>query len=726
VTRPVPDHDLFVSYAHADDAGGWVTALVAAVAEEHARFSARPLSVFFDRDDIRAMDQWEHRILAGLRASRVLLAVLSPAYFASPYCRKEWELYLDNELARALPGEGIAPIYVVTVPGFADGAATDRWLDNLGRRQFVDLRPWFPEGAEALRRAEVRRRLEWLEGQIADRLERADRATASPTTVPPHNQNFVGRVEELRRLREELALGRVGAITAVHGIGGIGKSALAFEYAHAFAADYPGGRFLLSAAGARDLRPLIAGLAPQRGIELTEAERADPERAFARVRADLEAGPPALLVLDNVDEPALLAPEHRARYLPSGGRVHVLATTRLEPERLPGMSCLPLDTLPDDDALRLLERYRPPQGEDEWKAALRVARRLGGHALAVEVVAVYLWKNPEVSYAAYLDRLEREGLGAVEGAGQDELVVLSRHSQKLIGPLLAPTLDGLSAAETCVLQYAALLPPDHVPLPWLRELAGREYPELANEPAPGYPDPWQRLERRLSGLRLLVRGDEPRLARMHRLVQEVVGARTATAVHSRRRAEMERHALTRAKWLSGHWGGRDTEWEAVPLREYARLFIQRGERAGVRLVQLLSNVLRQHGQLIELGDLLQRAVMFGERLAARAPDSADYARDLSVSYERLGDLHMALGAPQRALGFYQKALAARERLAARAPDSADYAPAFGFPAGRWGRRWRARVIPQPTRGGAAPATSSRGWWQRGYTSPRRTCRLWNG
>jgi nucleotide-binding universal stress UspA family protein len=48
-------------------------------------------------------------------------------------------------------------------------------------------------------------------------------------------------------------------------------------------------------------------------------------------------------------------------------------------------------------------------------------RSWGGHALAVEVVAVYLWQTPEVSYADYLARLEREGLGAVEGAGRDEL-----------------------------------------------------------------------------------------------------------------------------------------------------------------------------------------------------------------------------------------------------------------------------------------------------------------
>ena len=47
--------------------------------------------------------------------------------------------------------------------------------------------------------------------------------------MPPHNRNFVGRVDELRRLRETLALDRVGAIAAVNGLGGMGKTALAFE-----------------------------------------------------------------------------------------------------------------------------------------------------------------------------------------------------------------------------------------------------------------------------------------------------------------------------------------------------------------------------------------------------------------------------------------------------------------------------------------------------------------
>ena len=50
--------------------------------------------------------------------------------------------------------------------------------------------------------------------------------------------------------------------------------------------------------------------------------------------------------------------------------------------------------------------------------------------------------------------------------------------EKLLGRLLEPTLQGLSSSELLVLEYAAVLPPDRVALPWLRELAVRTIPEL--------------------------------------------------------------------------------------------------------------------------------------------------------------------------------------------------------------------------------------------------------
>ena len=62
-----------------------------------------------------------------------------------------------------------------------------------------------------------------------------------------------------------------------------------------------------------------------------------------------------------------------------------------------------------------------------------------------------------------------------------------------------------------------------------------------------------------------------------------------------------------------------------------------------------------------------------ERLAAATPENAEFARDLSISYERLGDIEVSLGHGDTALGYSRQALAIRERLAAAAPENAEFA-----------------------------------------------------
>src|SRR5205085_3619061 len=158
------------------------------------------------------------------------------------------------------------------------------------------------------------------------------------------------------------------------------------------------------------------------------------------------------------------------------------------------------------------ERGRGEGGEargeedSEWKAALALVHRLGGHALALEVVGVFLWKNPEVTYWDYLARLEAEGAGAVEGAADVTPVeLISRHPEKFIGRLLEPTLALLTPAEMRALEYAAVLPPDMVALPWLEEMVVKDMPKAMGQEVveqggrrfkirilgpPGYPDPW--------------------------------------------------------------------------------------------------------------------------------------------------------------------------------------------------------------------------------------------
>ncbi len=421
--RPPILHDLFVSYAHIDDQGenaGHVSALVSAIEADYRRFAGSPLRVFFDRDEIRAMDDWEGRILTGLRHSKMMVAILSPSYFASAYCRKEWEYYVETELAHALPGDGIAPIYILTHPSFDADPVEEtlrRWVHDLRKRQYIDWKDFWPHGYRALEREDVRRRLDHLPGQIAERLKRSKIRQESPHTVPLPSEHFVGRRDEMQTLRHDLIRRQIGAITALHGIAGIGKSMLAFAYAWGYGYEYPGGRFLIQAANLGDLASGVIALAERKGVTLSEAELRSPDLALDRVKKAFEEGPAALIVIDNVDDPALLDVQARERALPRGDHIHVLVTTRVSPENLPRIHCLPLDSLEPQDALSLLNEFRPiadsPQ-DDEWKAALEIVRRLDGHALALEVVAVSLREHPEVSYREMARSLEENGISLLE------------------------------------------------------------------------------------------------------------------------------------------------------------------------------------------------------------------------------------------------------------------------------------------------------------------------
>ena len=108
-------HDLFISYSRCDNERGQVAALKAQIESSFHAFAGRDLRVFFDTHEIVGMDDWRQKIQRSLRESQVFLAVLSPNYLASPYCRGEWEDYVRYEAMRQCPGEGVAPVFFGTV-----------------------------------------------------------------------------------------------------------------------------------------------------------------------------------------------------------------------------------------------------------------------------------------------------------------------------------------------------------------------------------------------------------------------------------------------------------------------------------------------------------------------------------------------------------------------------------------------------------------------------------
>jgi len=126
-----------------------------------------------------------------------------------------------------------------------------------------------------------------LNAQLKGRITRGERAEHRLGNADAHNPHFIGRTTELRRLREAVALGKVGVVTAVHGLGGLGKTALAIEYAHSFTHEYGGGRWQVRCEGKEDLLAAITELAAPLALEFTEDEKKSTELQFQRVLAEL-------------------------------------------------------------------------------------------------------------------------------------------------------------------------------------------------------------------------------------------------------------------------------------------------------------------------------------------------------------------------------------------------------------------------------------------------------
>jgi hypothetical protein len=585
-----PDYDFFVSYARADNQLGFVKEFVDGIVEEHQRFSGgRVLSYFFDTERIPNFASWETEIFQKhLVKSRLFLAFLSPAYFASDICRREWRAWIDREIASHQLSEGAAPVFFVEVPGLyskpmlselqvAEAVARlcgqeprSRFLHELApvikeirRRQVVAhrldnaVRPFHDAGRSALRKQDLGDVLAKLARDLDQRSQDARRAAESENEVPAYNEKFTGRLDELLELRRALTDKQTGVIAGIHGLGGIGKTELAFTYAHAFAGVYPGGRFLVRCEFAPTLRSALLQLGEYAAFHgrIRDEERNHPETYFRAVLRCLKERIArlghVLLVLDNVAELELLSGTQTDEVTTLGPGLHLLATTRLAPRTRKGW--LTLGELAGDEALALLERYRPFDNDGERGAAARIVEKLGGFALAIELVAAGLAAHPGATYADLADGI---GLDDLATLAEDGDIELRRHNhERRLRAVLGPTLRALSTEQLRTLELASFLPPDLVPLPWLRELVLAEFPELAQRDRMAG-DRWENLVDQLVRLGLFTRIEQEstnrRLVRVHRLVQQFVRADLAGLEPKEYQRRISTHALARAVVVRVH------------------------------------------------------------------------------------------------------------------------------------------------------------------------------
>ncbi len=223
----------------------------------------------------------------------------------------------------------------------------------------------------------------------------------------PHNPNFTGRVDLLDRLHEALASGERAAFTqtsAITGLGGVGKTQLALQYAYTHLNDYQVIWWVRSEEPAT-LAADYATLASR--LDLPEKDARDQRVTVEAVRCWLEQNGGWLLVFDNAQEP-----EDLGEYLPTIGKGHVIITSRNQ--NWGGTAKpLPVDVFSRDESIDFLQsRTRLKDGADS------LAEALGDLPLALEQAGAYI-QETGISLSPYL-KLFQERQKELLGRGKPD------------------------------------------------------------------------------------------------------------------------------------------------------------------------------------------------------------------------------------------------------------------------------------------------------------------
>jgi tetratricopeptide (TPR) repeat protein len=679
--------DFFISYNSADT--GWAE-WIAWVLEEQG------FSVHVQAWDFQPGNNFVHEMQTGAARAERTIALLSPGYLASRFTSAEWyaafsrdptgekRLLIPFRVQVCQPEGLLGPIVYRDLTAVTSEARARELVLSAVQLQRPKSKPAFP-----VRSAN----------------------TASPSTVrfpgrepdfwnPPRirNPNFTGRDELLNGLRESLRQGGRSALTAVAGLGGIGKTQTALEYAYRFAADYDVIWWIRAetpATRVADLRALAhaAGLEDDAadgevGIPRPDETRNEENdgRSLARRLRPWLAERRWLVILDNASAPGEV--EWMLHEIGPGG--HVLITSRaLSWRRLGAVVQVP--PLGTDEAARfLLDRSGRAHKEAELPSARELARALGELPLALEQTAAYM-EHHRKPPAEYLKLYQKHRLQLLDrGIGDD---------QRTVSSTWGISLDAIEAAKPAAIELMrvlSLLAPDEIPLDLIRSHAAEVSLTLA---ATAMDDlEWDELVEVLLRHSLITDLQAGSVA-VHRLVQDVVHAgmeageaeRLLSALWRILSLELPHSAYDHTNFpafallvphveaLLARSGGRlDTGpmgwWLAIRVSSYflqrgalreARIFAERAVEATesdsdasgglASSLSTLGRVLQDQGDLPGARDKLERALEIDER--AYGPDHPRVAVDLnnlgSVLQDQ-GDLTGARENRERALGMDER------------------------------------------------------------------------
>ena len=483
-------------------------------------------------------------------------------------------------------------------------------------------------------------------GPLARRIDNLARGARSPY--------FIGRERELARLAALVADNQaVGTRVALTGLGGIGKSRLALEFALAHADQFEL-RWWVRASSAQQLQTDLVGLGRRLGV-LSRSH--DEDLALAETLRWLATHRGWLLVYDNAADARSLRP-----FLPEAGSGFTLITSQAHGWREAATS-ISLWTLPRRESIRLLVE-RSGMADESGADALALA--LGDLPLALVQAAAFV-NRTLISFADYLSLFQGQGLQvwdeAESSTGDDYGQTITGTWQLAFERLRLRDPDAVR-----LLEFLAFVDPEGLSLELLRRHSAALPRELAR--CVRSPLALNKAIAALLEVSLVERSGME--LRVHPLVQQV----TREALEDEAR---DRWAATAVDWAVTAFGYRpgQTPVCAVPAGSTAQLRVLAQRRGcvalrGARLVRALGDLGHYwlaRGALGPARESCQHSMELAERMLRRHDAGAAEQRNLSVSLHRLGEVELQAGELSSARERFVRALELFDGLAADDPTS---------------------------------------------------------
>ncbi len=480
------------------------------------------------------------------------------------------------------------------------------------------------------------------------------------------NPHFTGREHILVQLHNTLkgdseSGDRTGASTKVQaltGLGGIGKTQIAIEYAYRYRNDYQA-IFWATANSSETLVSDFVVIATL--LNLPEKDAPDRNLTIHAVKRWLTIHSSWLLILDNADDLALVA-----EFLPGGNSGHILITTRTQAigDIANTFTVGKMET--EEAKLFLLRRARVlPKSEaipeNLLADAEAIVTTVDGLPLAIDQAGAYIEETGS-SLQDYIQLYQTRLTDLLKRRGR----IFAAHpaSVALTISLAIERVGQVNLAAVDLLRLCAFLAPESIPIEILTKGAPDLGPLLQAVAADAFA--LNTAIEELLMYSLISRDPDAHALTIHRLVQTVL----IDAMDTQTQARWAERAVRAVNWTFP-----DVEVSTWPqcqrllphvqvcamlIHDWNMKFVE-----AARLLSLAGQYLQSRAQLAEAAPFLQQALTINMHVLG------PHDRDSANSLNNLARLYDAQGKYEQAEPLYQRALAIDEQvLGAEHPDTA--------------------------------------------------------